>query len=215
METPRRIRPRPAQAGAITIMVALMMLILLTLAAVGMSRNSFREVINSGFSRQGAMAGNVADSGLEWSVYWITSTNSQSAAGASSNLVALKANLLLSPTLAGVAKSTTDPSGNTVYALGNPLSVQLPPALQAGMIAPALATPAGVVEGYTLGLTNMGKLPMTGMSQGSGQGAYTPAAGGPVSLAPDLWAIRADAQVQQGGVTFTHAKEAWVSTPVQ
>jgi len=31
----------------------------------------------------------------------------------------------------------------------------------------------------------------------------------------NLWAIRADAQVTQGAATFVHAREVWVSTPVQ
>jgi len=61
----------------------------------------------------------------------------------------------------------------------------------------------------------MGKLPVMGMSQGSGQGAYTPAAGTAIPQAPDLWSVRSDAQVQQGGVTFVHAKEGWISTPAQ
>jgi len=61
----------------------------------------------------------------------------------------------------------------------------------------------------------MGKLPVTDISQGSGSGAFTPASGGPLRQAPDLWAVRSDAQVQQGSVTFIHAKEAWISTPVQ
>jgi len=77
----------------------------------------------------------------------------------------------------------------------------------------SLSSPTGVTEGYTLGLTRMGKLPIMGMSQGVGQGAFTPAAGSAINQAPDLWAVRSDSQVQQGGVTFVHAKEGWVSTP--
>jgi hypothetical protein len=60
----------------------------------------------------------------------------------------------------------------------------------------------------------MGKLPIVNMSQGTGSGGFTPASGGPLLLAPDLWAIRSDAQVNQGSVTFIHAREVWVSTPV-
>jgi Tfp pilus assembly protein PilX len=50
-------RANQAQTGAITIMVALMLLVLLTLSAIGMSRNSFREVVNSAFSRQDLQPG--------------------------------------------------------------------------------------------------------------------------------------------------------------
>ena len=185
-----------------------MMLVLLTIAAVSMSRNSFREVVTTAFSRQGALANNVADSGLEWSMYWIVQANSPSASQTAGDLVALKANLLLAPSLSGVAKDITDTTGLTNYAPG-------------GIVQPDMKLPvpsgaaAGSQGGFTVGLTNMGKLGLTGMSQGAGQGAYTPAAGGLVTQAPDLWVIRADAQVTQGNVIFSHGKEAWVSTPVQ
>jgi hypothetical protein len=39
------LRPRCSQSGGITILVALMLLVFLTIVAVGMSRNSFREVV--------------------------------------------------------------------------------------------------------------------------------------------------------------------------
>lgn len=190
-----------SQAGGITILVALMLLVLLTIAAVGMSRNSFREIVTSGFSRQGAMARNVADSGIEWSIHWIDVENGKVATGSGAQLTALKTALLVDGTLAGVARDIT--TGGTYSAGGG-----LQPDLQ-------LAGPAGFTQGFTIGLTRMGKLPITGMSQGSGPGAFAPASGGPLLQAPDLWAVRSDAQVQQGSVTFTHAKEAWISTPVQ
>jgi hypothetical protein len=199
---------RSAQSGAITIMVALMLLVLLTIAAVGMSRNSFRSIVSSGFARQGAMAQNVADSGLEWSIYWMALGNSQVATNTGAREMAtLKTTLLANDSMAGTAY---DINGGGVYSPGS----QTP---QSDLTLPASASPANVTQGYTIGLTRMGKLPITGMSQGSGQGAFTPAAGGPVTQAPDLWAVRADAQVNytQSHVTFTHAKEAWISTPVQ
>jgi len=199
---------RRAQAGAITIMVALFMLVLLTIAALGMSRNSFREIITTGFARQGALANNVADSGLEWSVYWITLANAPQAVGTGGSLVALKANLLKNPSLAGVAKDINDTTGAKAYVPGGSVQADMTLPIPSG----ATASSQG---GFTLGLTNMGKLDLTGMSQGAGQSAYTPATGGINTQAPDLWVIRADAQVPQGNVTFTHGKEAWVSTPVQ
>jgi len=208
------------QCGAITIMVALMMLILLTLACIGMSRNSFREIVNSAFSRQGAQALNVSDSGLEWSLYWMDLANSPQAGSASalnvspggtntaSNLVALKAYLLATDSAAGtswaVGSSPTAPTAYSPHA--SPL-----PAVEVSLPAPTGTTSAGL----TLGLTRMGKLPVTDMSQGDGPGAFTPSSGATTLQAPDLWAVRSDAQVVQGGVTFIHGREAWISTPVQ
>lgn len=200
-------RANQAQTGAITIMVALMLLVLLTLAAIGMSRNSFREVVNSAFSRQGAMTSSLADSGLEWSIYWITEANSASASGDASNLVKLQQNLLANPNLAGVTYNIDTPNDfSKSYAAGK--------ALTSGMTSPTTAAPTGVTEGYTIGLTAMGKIDITGMSSGAGPGAYSAAMGQSV-MAPNLLGIRADAQVTQNKVTFTHGKEAWVATPIQ
>jgi hypothetical protein len=202
----RRSEPilaRSPQTGAITIMVALLLLVLLTISAVGMSRNSFREVVASGFSRQGAMAEDVANSGLEWSMYWMDLGNSQGASGTALSMVNEKATLLANDSMSGVAYDIT--TGN-LYTPGGST-------LQTAMEVPGPS--AAVTEGFTIGLTRMGKLPVMGMSQGVGQGAYTPAAGSINLQAPDLWAVRSDAQVVQGGVTFTHASEAWISTPVQ
>ena len=193
--------PHTAQTGAITIMVALMLLVLLTISAVGIARNSFREIVTSGFGRQGAMAQDVADSGLEWSVYWIDMGNAQGATGTAKKIATEKAVLAGDDTLVGKPYNIFTGAD---YVPGGTLQTAM-----------ELSGPAGVTQGFTIGLTRMGKLPIAGFSQSSGQGAYAPAAGGPVLQAPDLWAIRSDAQVIQGGVTFTHGKEAWVSTPIQ
>lgn len=194
------------QQGGMTILVALMLLVLLTIAAVAMARNSLREIATTGFSRQGAMARNVADSGLEWSIHWMDMQNGAQApsSSAAANLTQLKATLLQDPTLAGVAWDLASPSAGVEY---NPTTTT-----QTGL---TLTSAGSAAQASTLGLTYMGKLPVVGMSQGAGTGAYTPAAGGAAQQAPDLWAVRADAQVVQGGVTFTHAKELWVSTPVR
>ena len=196
----RQAELRNPQAGGITIMVALMLLVLLTIAAVGMSRNSFKEVVASGFMRQGAMAQNVADSGLSWSILWMADSNAPGATGAAKNMVDLKQNLLLDPTLAGVSKDLVT---GTNYTPGGALLSDL-----------SLPSQTGVTQGFTLGMTAMGKLPITDISQGNSSGQFSPATGGINKSAPDLWAIRADAQVIQGGVTFIHARELWISTPV-
>jgi Tfp pilus assembly protein PilX len=202
----RASRAAQAQAGAITIMVALMLLILLTISAIGMSRNSFREVVNSGFNRQAAMAANLADSGLEWAVYWSQPLVNTSGAANAQNLITLRENMLVND-LAGVAKNITDPTGGTNYS-ANPTTL----GLAADMTSPAAASPAGVIQGYTIGVTYMGHADMSGYSNG---GSVQPANPTVSSTGPNLWAIRSDAQVQQNNVVFTHAKEAWISTPLQ
>lgn len=200
---------RQSEAGGITIVVALMLLVLLTVAAVSMSRNSLREIVTSGFTRQGAMARNVADSGIEWGVYWIDLENSATAGATALKMANLSDGLLRDTTLSGKARDVA----SFVPGTSNPNDIYSPGAsLQADLTLP---TPAGTTAGYTLGMTNMGKLPITMMSQGTGTNAFTPAAGSDNKNAPDLWAIRSDAQVVQGGMTFIHAREAWISTPVR
>ncbi len=197
-----------SQAGGITILVSLMLLVLLTIAAVGMSRNSFREVVSSGTSRQGAMTRNLADSGVEWSYFWITNSN-VAASGTPLKLKTLKTELLLDDTLAG---KMWDPQSIPT----SPTSTEYKPngTLQTDCELPIPAGSTVSQQGFTIGLTAMGKLPIADTSQGVTGGAFRPASGEVNKQAPNLWAVRSDAQVVTGPVTFTHAKEAWISEPV-
>ncbi len=63
------------EAGGITILVVLSLLVLLTVAAIGMSRNSLREIMVAGTVRQGAEVVNTADAGLEWAMFWMYPPN--------------------------------------------------------------------------------------------------------------------------------------------
>ena len=198
-----------AQTGGITILVTLMLLVLITVAAMGMSRNALRELAISGTSRQGSMARNVADSGIEWSVYWLDQTNAASASATQTAIALknLKVQLGQNPSMAGVAY---DPTTLAPY---NTAPLPTPPA------DTTLGAVAGTTQGFTMALTRMGKLPITNMSQGVSQASFTPATGAVPLQAPDLWAVRSDSQITTGtapfAMTFFHAKEAWVSTPAQ
>jgi hypothetical protein len=211
------MRTRPAQGfrsetGGTTIMVSLMLLVLLTIAAIGMSRNSFREAVISGTSRQGSQVRNTGDSGIEWSIFWMDPTNTTSPTPTASALKNLKTQLLLNANQSGVPY---DPNTGGVYNTVNPPS---PPA---DLALPSVTSSTGTVTqlGYTIALTRMGKLPVTDMSQTADASGFRPAAGGEIRQAPDLWAVRSDARVTVGvgtfAPTFIHAKEAWISTPVQ
>lgn len=198
---------RDPQAGGITIIVALMLLVLITIGAVGMSRNAIRELAISGSSRQGAMARNVADSGIEWSVYWLESNNSSGAtAGTALGLRNLKSKLTQDDTLAGRAYSPVDQGLYPTSVMPTP-----PTDLTIGSLS-------GTTQGFSVALTRMGKLPIANMSQGTGPASFSPAQGTISKQAPDLWALRSDSQITVGsGVLaskFFHSKEAWISTPV-
>lgn len=212
MFNPERSAASHSQSGGITILVALTLLVLLTIAAVGMSRNSFREVVISGTSRQGAMVRNTADAGIEWSVYWLDLANAPSASMTGVLLNTQKATLLGDSTLAGKPYDVISQAPYTAP----PSASGLPADQQFSVPA---SYPAGSHQGFSIALTRMGKLPITGTSQGTSQGSFIAVQGGTPNIAPDLWAVRSDGQVQVGtGVlapTFIHSKEAWITTPVQ
>ena len=193
-----------SEAGGITIVVALMLLVLLTIAAVAMSRNSLREIVTSGFTRQGALVRNTADAGIEWAIYWIFADNGAASAANALNFTNLQTTLLKDSTLAGVPRDITDSTAGTVYVPGG--------ALKADLTLPN--SPGVVAQGFTLGLTRMGAPTPTDMSVSTGPGGFSPAGPSQPTGWPQLWAVRSDAQVHQGSIIFVHAKEAWILNPI-
>lgn len=85
--------PRTSETGGITILVVLTLLALLTVAAMGMSRNSLREVMIVGASRQAANVRQAADAGLDFAVLWANPNNTP--VGAASSDYQTQARLLL------------------------------------------------------------------------------------------------------------------------
>ena len=71
----RPVPSRRAETGAITILVALGLLVLLTVAAVGVARSTLGEVVITASARQGAMTSSEADTGLDWACYWLAPAN--------------------------------------------------------------------------------------------------------------------------------------------
>jgi len=211
MTTPTSRSLRDPQAGGITIIVTLMLLVLLTVAAMGMSKNALRELAISGTSRQGSMARNVADSGIEWAVYWMTDDNAGSATGTAVKLRDLRTILAKDDTLSGRAFDPLASTFSSTQGLYNGGSLPTP---ATDMVVGALS---GTTQGFTVGLTRMGKLPIANMSQGNGPAAFAPAQGNISLQAPDLWALRSDSQITVGSgllsSRFFHAKEAWISSP--
>lgn len=196
-------RGRSSQRGGITIIVALMLLVLLTIAAISMSRNSFREIVISGTTRQGAMVRNIADSGIEYGILWMQPTSLRQASATDTSAAQLQG--LTTSLLTGQLYGLPYKLNGAAYSGTN---TSTPPA--------DLQVPAGSGNGFNLALTAMGKMPMTNQSQtaGSSSSGFTPASGNIALAAPDLWAIRSDGVYVAGGaMTFTHSKEAWISSP--
>lgn len=67
------------QRGGITIIVALVLIMLMSLAAFSLSRNSLRELATSGSILQGGKATEAANAGLDWYVIWSQPDNAQAA----------------------------------------------------------------------------------------------------------------------------------------
>lgn len=195
--------PPSSQRGGIAILVVLMLLVLLTLAAVGMSRNSFREIVTLGTARQGAGARNLADSGIEFSILWLQPSSQLPApSGSSAEKLQTLSQTLVAGLKYGSPYKVDDGSPYTGTDTSTPPNDR--------------QIPSGSGNGFNLALTAMGKMPTTDQSQtmGSFSSGYTPAAGTTNLAAQDIWCVRSDGVLNANGVMkFTHSKEAWISTP--
>ena len=182
-----RVRPLDhPEAGGITIVVTLMLLVLLTVASVAMSKNALREMIVSGVSRQGAEVRGLADSGLEYSVYWMIQerenrpTVSPTVTTGYEGLINTMDKLRSQPEL-----------GGSYFLVGSSPDMTVTPA-------------TGKTGTFDLWMLHMGKLPIVLTSQIDER------------LKPDLWAIRSNAVLDYGGaMQFQHSREIWVSTSIK
>lgn len=94
LRTPAPDRPRRSEQGGITIVVVLVLLVLMSLAAFSLSRNSIRELAVTGNVLQGNKASEASDAGLDWFVVWSHPDNVNQAygnAGAVGNYTLAKA----------------------------------------------------------------------------------------------------------------------------
>ncbi len=183
MMTPRKSQTRKSEEGAITIIVVLMLLVLLMVAAFGMSRDSLRELRITSSSRQGAELFNEADSGINWAVFWMYSPN-QALGTASNGSKALAAQMN--------------------YLTSNP--DQLGKSANIAATGEMITTPSSnKTAKFNIDLTQMGRLPTTGISQNVNT----------MLVSPLIWSVRSNASVTYAGSsTFQHSRDAWITTPV-
>lgn len=167
--------------GGVTILVCLLLLVLLTVAALAMSKNSLREITISGTSRHAADVRNVADSGLEWSMFWMADNTTRPAAtGAALALRDLTLSLAGDPTRQGVAQPLAT-TGEMAFGGTNP------------------------TRQFGLSLTTMGELEvgMSGKDSTKVLDAFNPAT-------LQLWSVRSEATIAYASAqTFIHRREAW------
>jgi hypothetical protein len=167
-----------------------MLLVLLTISALALSGNSLRSAIASGTLRQAHMAENVADAGLEWTVYWMgQDPNTPSLRPAATGGALLVQNQMSAMQVAGnfgIANTTLTSSDFTVTSSTN------------------------VTTNYDVTLTLMGQLNPSYQAGGPNITSTTA-----VSVtALDLWSVVVNGYVTYpNGQTFTHRREVWVTTP--
>ena len=186
---------RNPEAGGITILVTLLLLVLLTISALAMSKNALREVIITGTSRQGSQVRNLADTGLEWSIFWLMDdpTGTRPAVAADSGASALR-------TLKGQLV-TSQQTG-----------IMSPAIKDTGAVKDMTLTPDGVnpTQRFELFLTFMGNPPLK--YTGAIANASSIAAASPATV--QLWSVRSDGYIDySGGTTFLHKREAWFTVP--
>ncbi len=185
-------KQRRNEAGGVAIVVVLMLLVLLTISAIAMSRNALRESIVLGFMRQGSDVRNVADSGLEWSLYWMDErmidNRPQPEAGAKA-LRDLALKLSNDVSLQGTPHPLPAKADMVQNAGGTPERQFDFSVIRMGKFTPAYTSmaPQGVTEG------------LTGYS----------------AIFPDLWSVRANGSLvyPHGGPTFRHSREVWSTQP--
>ncbi|MBS1766105.1 MAG: hypothetical protein JST05_01690 [Acidobacteria bacterium] len=140
---PTRSEFRRRQEGAITIIVVLMLLVLLMVAAFGMSRDALRELKTTASSRQGAEVFNEADTGLNWSIFWMYPPN-QALGSVSTGGQALATRM-------GYLTSNPDQLGKSYNVAATGDMIYAPTANKSSQ--------------FNVDITQMGRMPAAGISQ--------------------------------------------------
>ncbi len=186
---------RAQEHGGITIMVALMLLVLLTVTAMSMSKNSLREIMVTGTMRQAVEVKSQADTGLDWSLYWIASGT-------------------------GVPAPTTGQPGATRFVLlRDKLQEFKDKDYQKGRWYFVDTTAQKYQDLYNsyisierwndLDVMYMGKIDMDPTAQNQEARIVT-------QIQPDIFCVRARATAKfPNGLTFKHTREVWTTIPIK
>lgn len=188
MRSPESTLRHRREYGGILIIVVLMLLVLMTIMALAMSKNSLREVIITGTSRQSAQVQSLADSGLDWSIFWMMGDSAMPSASTGSGAADLR------------AKRDTLVSNLSMGTLSPKIST-------ADMTVGSSTDPTQRFEVY---LTYMGN--PTPLFTGSAPNASSINAASAAGV--QLWSVRSDGYVEySAGLTFLHRREAWFTMP--
>lgn len=204
---------RRSEAGGITTLLALVLVVVMGAAAFGLSRDSLRELAIAGSVSQGAKAENAADSGMDWFITWAHPDNVTAFTGAAGAEGALAQSLLwlkrtdwasysygsLGATLASsswdraVTLNADAIAGNMVFDTTG------------AVVQQSAAKGNAIVQKFDLELRFLGQRSTGGT--GDPSGGTDPKAKGTMDL---LWQVTSSgrAEVSGTGVTFVQRREA-------
>ena len=169
-------------------MVVLVLLVLLTIASLGMSKNAIRQSITASTIRQGAETQNLADAGIEWAVYWV------------------------SPDFTGL-RATPTSGALSLQSIRDTLQLQGQYGTPATTLSTAdmtLATGSNTTQSFDVTMTLMGQVIPTGTSMNPTKLNTT----APTQTALNVWGVRTNGYLTYtGGPTFVNRREAWFTAP--
>ena len=205
--------PRRTEAGGITIIVALVLVMVMGSALFGLSRDSLRELAISGSVSQGTKAENAADSGLDWFITWAHPDNVSAYAGVAGAEGALGQSLIWLKRTDWASQSYSS-LGGTKSANAWDRSVFLNGDTVTGsMVFNTTGTPVrqnassgnAVVQKFDLDLRFLGQRSTGG--SGDPSGGTDPKAKGTMDL---LWQITSNgrADVTSANISFVQRREA-------
>jgi Tfp pilus assembly protein PilX len=182
------------------ILVALMLIVLLTLAGIGASRNAIRELSITGDVVQGAKANASADAGLDWFQAWSYSANT-GAGGVGNTIPTIMSNLQ---------------NGTLTNSAGQATTTLQSASLGGDMVMGA--SNSNVLQNFDIQLTFLGLLAQQTGSSGGGNHAGT---GNNATTNFNLWGVtavgRSTVQDSTGHaiMAFQNQRQALSLTPQQ
>ena len=195
MTTHKRTLQHP-ETGGLTILVALVMLVVVTVAALGLSRTSLREVMISGNESTGRKAFEMADSGLDYVISWGSPYANTSTAPSAATLQTNMGSLLSAIDTPSAQSGFIDASGTLRYkmlstAVGGDLTPSTSTYLQNTVVTPA----------FDLEVRYLGQIPL----QNTGAGGF-------VKSNRSFWLVHSTGRANIGttGQSFISQREALV-----
>ena len=189
--------PHHPESGGLTILMALVMLVVVTVAAFGLSRSSLREVLITGNESTGRKAFEMADSGLDYVISWGSPYATTAATPTAAALQTKMGSLLDAIDLPGVAQTGfIDSSGTLRYKmLASTVGGDMTPSPSAYLQKSAV-TPA-----FDLEVRYLGQVPL----QNTGSGGF-------IKSNRSFWLVHSTGRANIGttGQSFISQREALV-----